>query len=114
MDPCNVDRVTILRYLAKELRGPQLEEFSLKNCTKCGAYLEAEQRLSRLLHRARPLFFAPVALRSHLSTTLVEHTAPKRAPRRRREPQGNNTSRGAIFPNAVVCEAAVARVCVHG
>ena len=83
MDLCNVDSVTILRYLAKELSGPQLEEFSahLKNCTECGAYLEEEQRLSLLLHRARPLFSAPMALRSRLSTMLVEHSAPKRAPR---------------------------------
>jgi anti-sigma factor RsiW len=83
MDPCNEDCVTILRYLANELSGPQLEEFSahLKTCTECGAYLEEEQILSRLLHRARPLFSAPVAIRSRVSTMLVEHSAPKRAPR---------------------------------
>jgi predicted anti-sigma-YlaC factor YlaD len=81
MDPCNVDCVTILRYLANELSGPLLEEFSahLKNCTECRAHLENEQRLSRLLLRVRPLYSAPEALRTRVSAMFAGHSGPNRA-----------------------------------
>jgi mycothiol system anti-sigma-R factor len=55
-------------YLDKELRGQELVEFTahLEQCETCRRELEAEEELSRLLHRSRPLHSAPEALRNRI------------------------------------------------
>jgi anti-sigma factor RsiW len=59
---------TIELYLDKELSGPDLEEFRahLEECEACRAGLAAAEELSRLLHRSRPLYSAPDALRDRV------------------------------------------------
>jgi len=81
MDYCNEDSDNILRFLANQLSGRELEDSSahLKNCTECRAHLENEQRLSRLLLRVRPLYSAPEALRTRVSAMFAGHSAPNRA-----------------------------------
>ncbi|MDX6459362.1 MAG: hypothetical protein QOE55_3059, partial [Acidobacteriaceae bacterium] len=50
------------------LSGQDLEDFPphLEQCEACRTELEAEERLSALLHRSRPLYFAPAALRARV------------------------------------------------
>lgn len=66
-----------LRYLDDDLHGQELAEFRshLEACADCRTVLEAEQALSRLLHRSRPLYSAPVALRSRVSAAVMQHYA---------------------------------------
>ena len=68
-----------LRYLDDDLHGKELVEFRshLEDCADCRTDLEAEQGLSRLLHRSRPLYSAPVALRSRVSAAVMQHHASK-------------------------------------
>jgi mycothiol system anti-sigma-R factor len=72
-------------YLDKELSGPDREEFRahLEECEACRAKLEAGEELSRLLHRSRPLFRAPDALRDRVMRTmeLVPPSTPPTPPR---------------------------------
>jgi mycothiol system anti-sigma-R factor len=72
MSPSDEFRVKILRYLDNDLRGQELDEFRchLETCADCQANVEAERVLSHLLHRSRPLYSAPVALRSRVSAVL--------------------------------------------
>ena len=58
-------------YLDKELIGPDLEEFRahLEGCAACRAELEVREELCRLLHRSRPLYSAPDALRDRVMRT---------------------------------------------
>jgi anti-sigma factor RsiW len=60
-------RSSIPLYLDNELSGDELENFRthLAGCAACKASLEEEQALSNLLHRSRPLYPAPKALREH-------------------------------------------------
>jgi hypothetical protein len=52
----------------KELSGPDLEDFlaHLTGCETCRTELEAEESLSSLLQRSRPLYTAPDALRARI------------------------------------------------
>jgi anti-sigma factor RsiW len=58
-----------LRYLDGDLEGQELEDFlsHLKSSASCQEYLEAEKKLSATLHRSRPLYLAPAALRDRVT-----------------------------------------------
>jgi anti-sigma factor RsiW len=79
MNPCDEHHVETLRFLDDDLQGPELIDFRnhLKACAECQASLEAEQALSYLLHRSRPLYFAPAALRSRVSAAVMQHSESK-------------------------------------
>jgi anti-sigma factor RsiW len=78
MIPCDEYRVKILRYLDNDLRGRELDDFRshLEACADCRASLEAEQALSHLLQRSRPLYSASAALRSRVSAVLQHSELP--------------------------------------
>jgi len=89
MKDCGGDYVaTIELYLDKELIGPDLEEFRahLEACAACQVELEVREELFRLLHRSRPLYSAPEALRNRVMriTELLPTSAPYTPPRLRR------------------------------
>ena len=71
-------RGKILRYLDNDLQGHELDDFRnhLKACADCRASLEAEQALSNLLHRTRPLYAVPIALRSRVSAAVMQQHEP--------------------------------------
>lgn len=81
MNPCDDYRVKALLYIGEELQGRELDHFRnhLKGCAGCRATLEAEQALSQLLRRSRPLYPAPAALRSRVSAAIFQHAEPKPA-----------------------------------
>ena len=83
MIPCNEQSLGILRYLDNELSSQELDEFRahLKGCADCQALLEEEQELSHILHRSRPLYPAPAALRARVSADLVRHADMERSDR---------------------------------
>jgi anti-sigma factor RsiW len=85
--PCGGFAVKTLLYLDNDLRGRELEEFRahLDSCVNCREHMRAEQALSRLLHRARPLYEAPAALLARVSAECIEQSAipAARAPDRR-------------------------------
>jgi mycothiol system anti-sigma-R factor len=86
MKGCDDYCATIQIYLDRELSGQDLEDFPahLEQCETCRTELEAEERLSALLHRSRPLYSAPDALRGRVMQTAESFrstTAP--APDRR-------------------------------
>ncbi|WP_035359837.1 zf-HC2 domain-containing protein [Edaphobacter aggregans] len=68
MKGCNDYGANIQLYLDKELTGQDLEEFHahVEECSACRLELEAEEELSGLLHRSRPLYSAPDALRKRV------------------------------------------------
>ena len=84
MIPCNEHSLGILRYLDNDLCGKELEEFRthLKGCVDCQALLEEEQELSHILHRSRPLYTVPGALRVRVSADMVRHAGQNRKPGR--------------------------------
>jgi anti-sigma factor RsiW len=89
MKDCGRDYgATIELYLDKELIGPDLEEFRahLEACAACRVELEMREELSRILHRSRPLYSAPDALRDGVmrTTELMPSSAPYAPPRLRR------------------------------
>ena len=63
----------ILRYLDNDHELDDLRNH-LKACADCRANSEAEQALSNLLHRSRPLYPAPVALHARVSVPLCSST----------------------------------------
>jgi anti-sigma factor RsiW len=75
MSPGDECRVKILRYLDKDLQGRELNDFltHLETCADCRGSLEAERALSYILHRSRPLYSAPAALRSRVSAIVMQH-----------------------------------------
>jgi anti-sigma factor RsiW len=81
MSRCDEDRVTALRYLDGDLQGQELADFRshLKACADCRTALEAEQALSSLLRRSRPLYSAPLALHSRVSAAVMQHSASRPA-----------------------------------
>lgn len=81
MNPCDEYRVKILRYLDDDLQGQELDDFRnhLETCAECQASLEEEQALSALLHRSRPLYSAPAALRSRVAAAVMQHSASESA-----------------------------------
>jgi mycothiol system anti-sigma-R factor len=68
MKGCDDYSATIQIYLDWELSGQDLEDFPphLEQCEACRTELEADERLSALLHRTRPLYSAPDALRARV------------------------------------------------
>ena len=89
MKDCGGDYGAIVElYLDKELTGPDLEEFRahLETCAACRVELEMREELVRLLHRSRPLYSAPDALRDRVmrTTELLPSSALYTPPRLRR------------------------------
>jgi anti-sigma factor RsiW len=76
LSPCDEDSVKILRYLDNDLRGQELSDFCrhLETCADCRANVEAEDALSHLLYRTRPLYSAPSALRFRVSAAVMQHS----------------------------------------
>lgn len=77
MSPCDELSLKALRYLENRPQGQELDEFRahLEACPSCRATLETERTLSELLHRSRPLYSVPPALRARVTTTVEERTA---------------------------------------
>jgi predicted anti-sigma-YlaC factor YlaD len=71
MNGCNAYSAIIQLYFDHELTGPYMEDarVHLRKCEACQAQFEAEARLSHLLRRFRPLYFAPDALRGRVAQT---------------------------------------------
>jgi anti-sigma factor (TIGR02949 family) len=79
MTDCDDDSATIQLYVDKELSGQELENFHahLEECETCRTELEAEAELSALLHRSRPLYCAPAALRERvMQVTQAAESSP--------------------------------------
>src|SRR5215469_2932944 len=76
MNPCDEYVVKTLRYLDDDLKGLELEQFRahIQSCAGCRAHLEAEKALSATLHRSRPLYSAPVALRDRVSAAQIQQS----------------------------------------
>jgi mycothiol system anti-sigma-R factor len=72
MKGCDDNNASIQLYLDEELSDQDLEEFRahLEGCLACRKELETEEALSHLLHRSRPLYFAPDALRARVLKTM--------------------------------------------
>lgn len=68
MKDCGDYRENILPYLDESLAVSQIIEFRahLEICEACKEVLEAEEELSRILRRSRPLYSAPAALRDRI------------------------------------------------
>ena len=77
MKDCEDYGGTIQFYLDNELSGPDLEEFRahLEECEVCRSELAAGEQLSGLLHRSRPLYSAPDALRKQIMQTIELSTS---------------------------------------
>jgi len=75
MTPSDEYHVKTLRYLDNDLQGQELNDFltHLEACADCRSRLEAERALSHLLHRSRPLYSAPAALRSRVSAVVMQY-----------------------------------------
>jgi mycothiol system anti-sigma-R factor len=71
MKGCDDYSATIQVYLDRELSGQDLDDFRahLEQCEACRTELEADERLSALLHRSRPLYSVPDALRARVMQT---------------------------------------------
>jgi mycothiol system anti-sigma-R factor len=68
MKGCDDYSETIQLYLDRELSGRELEDLQahLEECEACRGEVEAQERLSVLLRRSRPLYSAPDALRARV------------------------------------------------
>jgi anti-sigma factor RsiW len=89
MKECGGDYgATIELYLDNELIGLDLEEFRahLEACAACRSEVDLRAELVHLLHRSRPLYSAPDALRDRVmrTTELLPSSAPYAPPRLRR------------------------------
>jgi anti-sigma factor RsiW len=75
MSACDEYGIQILRYLDNRLQGQDLADFRahLEYCTDCRASVEKERSLSQLLHRSRPLYSAPLALRTRVVAAVERH-----------------------------------------
>jgi mycothiol system anti-sigma-R factor len=73
MTGCSDFGANVELYLDKELNGRELEEFRshLEECEICRSDLEAEEKLSDLLRRSRPLHYAPDALRDRVAQLMA-------------------------------------------
>src|SRR5229473_2112743 len=98
MSPCDAYSVKTLRYLDNELRGSELDDFCthLEVCANCRASVEAEQALSDLLRRSRPLYSAPAELRARVAATVEQHSSPTRATEGRYESVLHMLDRGLL------------------
>jgi anti-sigma factor (TIGR02949 family) len=81
MTSCDEFSLKALHYLDDRLQGQELDDFRahLEVCSNCRASVETERALSQLLHRSRPLYSAPPALRARVATAVAQHTASIRA-----------------------------------
>lgn len=79
MKSCDEYAIKTLRYLDEDLEGQELEDFSshLGSCARCREHWAAEQELSATLHRSRPLYAAPTALRNRVATALQHPPASR-------------------------------------
>jgi mycothiol system anti-sigma-R factor len=68
MKGCDAYGPSIQLYLDKELSGEDAEDFRahVEECEACRKEFEAEKELSGLLHRSRPLYSAPDAVRARV------------------------------------------------
>ena len=75
MKPCDEYVVKILLYLEHDLKGQELEDLRshLESCSNCQEHLDAERALSQTLHRSRPLYSAPAALRERVTAAVIRH-----------------------------------------
>jgi anti-sigma factor RsiW len=82
MNSCDGYAIKTLRYLDKDLEGQELEDFlsHLDSCARCREQLEAEEELSATLHRSRPLYSAPVALRERVAAAVNDNPTSSRVP----------------------------------
>ena len=78
MSPCDEVSLKAMRYLDDRLQGQELRDFRahLEVCPNCRASVETERALSRLLHRSRPLYSAPPALRARVAVAVEKHSGP--------------------------------------
>jgi mycothiol system anti-sigma-R factor len=74
---CDGGSQSILRYLDQELCGQELLQFRthLVECATCKQEIDAEEELSRLLHRSQPLYAAPAGLRDRVLGAIGEPAA---------------------------------------
>lgn len=81
MSSCDDFSVKALLYLEDRLQGQELDDFRahLEKCVKCRTGLDADRAVSGLLHRSRPLYSAPAALRARVAEAVEQHTSPIRA-----------------------------------
>jgi mycothiol system anti-sigma-R factor len=86
MKGCDDYSETIQLYLDRELSGRDLEDFQahLKECEACRGELEAQESLSVLLRRSRPLYSAPDALRARVMETAESFSPTANLPAVRR------------------------------
>jgi anti-sigma factor RsiW len=77
MNRCDEYATKTLLYLDNNLEGQELEDFlsHLKSCSSCQEHLEAEKKLSEALHRSRPLYSAPTALRDRVAAATLQPTS---------------------------------------
>ena len=77
MSSCDEYAIKALRYLDNDLEGQELADFlsHLKSCTSCQEHLGAEKKLSARLHRSRPLYLAPAALRDRVAAATMQATS---------------------------------------
>lgn len=72
MSACDDCRSLVPIFLDDELTGKDADDFRehLAGCAACREFLAQERALSELLHRVRPLYEAPEALRTRVSGIL--------------------------------------------
>jgi mycothiol system anti-sigma-R factor len=77
MTSCEEFSLKALLYLDGHLQEQELDDFRahVEGCSSCRTSVEAERALSQLLHRSRPLYSAPSALRARVAGAVEEHTA---------------------------------------
>jgi mycothiol system anti-sigma-R factor len=82
MDDCCDCRENIPLYIDKQLSVSQVIEFRahLEKCEACRQVLEAEEELSRVLHRSRPLYSAPATLRDRILRGIKESSKKNSPP----------------------------------
>jgi len=77
MSHCDERSTDILLYLDNTLTGERLEDFCahLAGCSNCGERLQEEQALTSLLHKTRPLYLAPHALRARVAAAATQQAS---------------------------------------
>ena len=77
MSPCDERSTDILLYLDNALTGQAFEDFRahLADCSICRERLQEEQALSSLLHKTRPLYLAPRALRARVAAAATQQAS---------------------------------------